>query len=275
MNNLEKSKFENVVEKEKEPSKRIFFIRHPSQKWFDCLVDEATERGEDIETDLPVDRDGLKMVRFLSEYLKSELPKDLKDKEYSIYSSSIKRAKQEAGILHKNIKLSKLDEPTLPIPKNNEVENLDFFSEVPFTIDKEYARELIKKAKEKGIHPVLLWFEEKGEELLPRFQKKLEQVKKGIDFLKNQPTKLDVVVSHRLAIALTIWVSNNIEKIKDENYKLTIDDLKEIFDYSGQLPFTSITELDIMDDEIKIKKIGETPHLKGDKEREKLIKGKY
>ncbi len=275
MNNPEKPTFENAVEKEKEPSKRIFFIRHPSQKWFDRLVDEATARGEDIETDLPVDREGLKMVGLLSEYLKSELPKDLKDKKYSIYSSPIKRAQQEARILHKNIKLSKLDEPTLPIPKSNEVENLDFFSEVPLTADKEYARDLIKRAKEKGIHPVLLWFEEKSEELLPRFQEKLEQVKKGLDFLKSQTTKLDVVVSHRLVIALTIWTSNNPEKIKDENYNLTMDDLKEIFNYSGQLPFTSITEMDIIDDEVKVKKIGQTPHLEGNEEKEKLIKGKY
>jgi len=275
MYNPEKPTFENTVEKEKEPSKRIFFIRHPSREWFDHLVDEATARGEDIETDLPVDQEGLKMVGFLSDYLKSELPKDLKDKEYSIYSSPVKRAKQEAIILHKNIELSKLDEPTLPIPKNNEVENLDFFSEVPLTTNKEYALDLIKRAEERGIHSVLLWFEEKGEELLPRFQKKLEQVKKGIDFLKNQSTKLDVVISHRLVIALTVWASNNSEKMKDENYKLTIEDLKEIFDYSGRLPFTSITELDIIDDEIKVKKIGETPHLKGDEEKEKLIKGKY
>lgn len=275
MNNPEKLTFENAAEKEKEPSKRIFFIRHPSQKWFDRLVDEATERGEDIETDLPVDQEGLKMVGLLSEYLKSELPKNLKDKEYSIYSSPIRRAQQEARILHKNIKLSKLDEPTLPIPKSNEVENLDFFSEVPLTTDKEYARDLIKRAKEKEIHPILLWFEEKGEELLPRFQEKLEQVKKGLDFLKSQSTKLDVVVSHRLVIALTIWASNNSEKVKDENYQLTIGDLKEIFGYSGQIPFTSITEMDIIDNEVKVKKIGETPHLKGDEEKEKLIKGKY
>lgn len=275
MNNPEKLTFENAAEKEKEPSKRIFFIRHPSQKWFDQLVDEATERGEDIETDLPVDQEGLKMVGLLSEYLKSELPKNLKDKEYSIYSSPIRRAQQEARILHKNIKLSKLDEPTLPIPKSNEVENLDFFSEVPLTTDKEYARDLIKRAKEKEIHPILLWFEEKGEELLPRFQEKLEQVKKGLDFLKSQSTKLDVVVSHRLVIALTIWASNNSEKVKDENYQLTIGDLKEIFGYSGQIPFTSITEMDIIDNEVKVKKIGETPHLKGDEEKEKLIKGKY
>lgn len=274
MNNPEKPTFENIVEKEKEPQKRILFIRHPSQKWFDRLVDEATARGEDIETDFPVDQEGLKMVRFLSDYMKSELLKDLKDKEYSIYSSPTKRAQQEARILHKNMKLSKLDEPTLPIPKSNEVENLEFFSEVPLATDKEYARDLIKRAKEKGFHPVLLWFEEKGEELLPRFQEKLEQVKKGLDFLKNQPTKLDVVISHRLVIALTIWASNNPEKIKGENYKLTTNDLKEIFSYSGQLPFTSITEMDVMDDEIRVKKIGQTPHLEGDKEKEKLIKGK-
>jgi len=275
MNNPEKQIFENAAEKEKEPSKKIFFVRHPSQKWFDHLVDEATARGEDIETDLPVDQEGLKMVSLLSEYLKSELPKDLKDKEYSIYSSPIKRAQQEARILHKNIKLSKLDEPILPIPKSNEVENLDFFSEVPLTTDKEYAKNLIARAKEKRIHPVLLWLEDKGEELLPRFQEKLEQVKKGLDFLKNQITKLDIVVSHRLVIALTIWVSNNPEKIKNENYKLTMDDLNEIFNYSGQIPFTSITEMDIIDNEVKVKKIGETPHLEGDEEKEKLIRGKY
>lgn len=275
MNNPEKPTFENIVEKEKEPQKKILFIRHPSQKWFGCLVDEAAAREEDIETDLPVDREGLKMVRFLSDYMKSESLKNLKDKEYSIYSSPIKRARQESIILHKNMKLSKLDEPTLPIPKSNEVENLEFFSEIPLTTDKEYARDLIKRAKEKGIHPVLLWFEEKGEELLPKFQEKLEQIKKGLDFLKSQPTKLDVVVSHRLVIALTIWVSNNPEKIKDIKYQLTIDDLRKIFGYSGQLPFTSITEMDIINNEVKVKKIGQTPHLEGNEKKEKLIKGKY
>jgi len=275
MNGTEGQFFENVVEKERGPSKRILFIRHPSQKWFDALVDRAVARGEDIETDLPVDREGLKMVGFLSEYLRSELPKDLGDGEYSIYSSRIRRAMEEAEILRTNIKLSKLDNPDLPTPRNNEVEPLDFLAEVPLTSDKEYANHLIKLSKERKIHPVVLWLEEKGEELLPRFQEKLEQIKDGLNFLKSQSTKLDLAFSHRLTIATIIWAGNNSEKIKVDDYKLTMDDLKQIFDYSGRLPFTSITEMDVTDDDIKIKTIGETPHLEGEEGKEKLIKGKY
>ncbi len=266
---------ENRIETEKEPQKRILLIRHPSQELFWKLVDEASERGEDVETYLPVSKEGLAMVKNLSEYLKTELPNQVKDKEYGIYSSPIKRADSEANILLKNIKLSKTEKTDLPMPADNEVQHLDSFKEIPFSSDKEYVKDLIKRAKERNIPLIELWREDKGEEILLEIQKKVDELKKGFEHLKNRKTSLDIVISHRLTIATAIWLASNPEKMEDEEYELTMDDLDEIFNYGAQLPFTSITEIDVVEDDLKLKELGTTPHLEGDEDKEKLIKGTF
>ncbi len=72
------------------------------------------------------------------------------------------------------------------------------------------------------------WLEMEGEKLLPRFQSKLDDIRRGFAFLEQQPTKVDIVVSHGLTIATSVWATNNPEKFKNAEYKITMDDLKEI-----------------------------------------------
>ena len=252
---------ENVVEKEREPRKIIVLIRHPEQDFKLKRPMELAKEGEDINTHSPITRQGLKQLRQLSEYLEKEFPWKVLDGEYSIYSSPIKRAQRAADILETNIKLKTTDGAKIPTPVNNSDAILNCFSEVIFATDIATDDKIIKEAEIKGASVVDVWLEMEGEKLLPRFQSKLDDIRKGFTYLEQQPTKLDIVVSHGLAIATTIWAVNNPKKFKDLEYELIMEDLKEIIKYSKDIPHTSITEFNVYDDGINIGRVGEIPHL--------------
>ena len=97
--------------------------------WKINILAEADERGEDIETHVPIDREGLKMTRLLSQYSQEKLPDIIKEeekkKEFTIYTSPIKRAKNMANIISKNLKLAHTENPEVPIPKTNIPEELE------------------------------------------------------------------------------------------------------------------------------------------------------
>lgn len=252
---------ENGVEKEREPRKRIVLIRHPEQDFKLKRPMELVKEGEDINTHSPVTRQGLKQVRQFSEYLEKDFPWKVLDGEYSIYSSPIKRAQRAAAILETNIRLKITDGVKIPVPVNNSDAILNCFSEVIFATDVATDDKIIKEAKIKGVSVVDVWLEMEGEKLLPRFQRKLNDIREGFDYLKQQPTKLDIVVSHGLTISTAIWAMTNPKKFEDLEYKLTMEDLKEIIKYSKDISHTSITEFNIYDDGINIGRVGEIPHL--------------
>jgi len=252
---------ENEVEKEKEPRKRVVLIRHPEQDFKLKIPTELAKGGEDINTHSPITKRGLKQVRQLSEYLEREFPWEVSDKEYSIHSSPIKRAKDMASILDTSINLKITDGAKIPIPANNNEAILNYFSEITIATDIVTDNKIAKEAKRKGVDFVDAWLEMEGEKLLPRFQSKLNDIRRGLVHLEQQSTKLDIVVSHGMAIATTIWAANNPKKFKDIEYELTMEDLKEIIERSKNIPYTSITEFNIYDDGISVEKIGITPHL--------------
>src|SRR3989344_1563775 len=81
-----------------------------------------------------------------------------------------------------------------------------------------------------------------------------------VDRLQQSPTNTDVLIAHRLTIAVAIWLSEHPEKRADD-YELNVDDLSEIFQNSGRLPFSSISEIEIVNDEFSVKEVGATHHL--------------
>lgn len=265
-NLINNSLIENKIEKEREPKKRIVLIRHPEQDFKLKIPMESVKEGEDINIHSPITKRGLKQIRQLLEYLEKEFPWKVLDGEYSIYSSPIKRAKGAADILNTNIRLKTTDGVETPIPINNNETILNCFSEVTFATDIVTDNKIAEEARRKGVSFVNAWLEMEGEKLLPRFQSKLNDIRKGFAYLEQRPTKLDIVVSHGMVIATTIWAANNPKKFKDLKYKLIMEDLREIIECSKSISHTSITEFNIYDDGISVEKIGITPHLeKGDK----------
>ncbi len=254
--------FSNRLEKEKEPRKVIVFIRHPEQDFKVKQSMRLAKDGEDINTYSLITANGLKQLRQLSEYLEKDFPWKISDREYSIYSSPIKRAQRGADILETNIRLKIADGIKIPIPVNNNRNILECFSEIIFATDIATDEDIIRRAKMRKIKVVDAWLDMEGENLLPRFQNKLNDIREGFFYLEQQPTKLDIVLSHGLTIATIIWTAQNPEKFKNIEYKLTMNDLKEIVNYSKNIPCTSITEFSIDDNGISLDKIGETPHLK-------------
>jgi broad specificity phosphatase PhoE len=253
---------EKNKEKERQPRKIIVLIRHPKQQFmFKQSKKLAVKEAEDIETNLPISVKGLRQIRKLSEYMVKEFPWPVDSKEYAIYASPVKRARHGADILETRIRLKIADGVNIPVPVNNNREILECFSEVVFAADKETDARVTGEAKKRGADVIDTWLDLENEKLLPRFQNKFEDIRQGFDYLKKKSTKVDLVVSHHLAIAVAIWATDNSEKFKDEKYQLTMNDLKEIIGYSKKISHTSMTEFNVYDDGIRMGKVGVTPHL--------------
>ena len=267
---------ENHIEKEPKIEKIVLLVRHPSVEWLNVILDKAEEEGKDIETYTPVDKKGLKMTRFLSRYLQTEylqnylteaIGKKNIDKDYTIWSSPIKRALSEAKIISKNIKLAHIENPNIPIPKNNQPIIDEHFEEVPWIINKQEALSLIQEAKQKGIHPVKLWFEKYPDEIIDKLNKKLTDIKEGLNILENSETPIDIVFTHRLTGALMLWLIEQKGK-KYEDLTITKEDLPRIMELCGRVAYTSISEIRKIKDQQgeywKVQSVGETPHLDDD-----------
>jgi hypothetical protein len=120
----------------------------------------------------------------------------------------------------------------------------------------------VEEAKKRNADIMETWLDIEGSKLLPRFQAKVDDIRRGFAFLEQQPTKVDLVMSHGLTIATAAWLIDNPEKMKNENYKITLADIKEILGYDKKIGHTSITEFKVYDDGLKVGKVGATPHLK-------------
>ena len=259
---------EQGIERESKPSKIVLLVRHPSVKWFEQLLEKAELEGKDIETYAPIDKEGLKITGLLSEYLQNELPQTLGDtdlnRNYSIYTSPIKRAKHMADILSKNIKLSHTEDPEIPIPANNEPIELDSFSEVSFISKKQEALDLVKEAEQKGVHPVKFWFEKNQDEVITKLNEKLPDVEEGLRSLEDSKTPLNILFSHRITLALTLWLIEQ-KKLGRKDLAITREDLPEIIKLTGKMAYTSISEIRLQEKEGEkkwfVQSIAETPHL--------------
>ena len=264
---------ELTLEKEPKLEKVVLLVRHPSVKWLDTVLEKAQQEKKDIETYTPVDVKGLKMTRYLSEYLRDKylkkyLPQTIGekniDKKYTFWTSPIKRAETEARIISKNIKLFALEDKEIPLPKNNQPIETEYFGEIPWIDKKEKAQALIDEAKQKNVHPVKLWFEKNPEEIIDKLNRKLPEVIKGLEVLENSNTLIDIVFTHRLTTALLLWYIEERNKGR-EDFTITKKDLPRIQELTGKPAYTSISEIRKVKDKNGerwiIKSIGETPHL--------------
>jgi len=274
---MRKETFLEQKEKEPRPEKIALFIRHPSVKWLDMLLEKAETEEQDIETYVPVNVEGLKMTKLLTDYLQKDLPqifekRDL-NKEFTIFTSPIKRAKSAAEIATENLKLAHTDNPDVPIPKNNEPIKVDYFGEIPWINKKEEALKLVKEAKEKGVHPVRLWFEKEPKKIIGRLNDSLPKIEKGLKLLEESDTPVNIVFGHRLSTALTFWLVEQ-KQLKRKKLKVTKDDLSRIAELAGKMAYTSISEFRYQESkegkEWIVSSIAETPHLE---KESKLKKG--
>lgn len=274
-NSSEKFKFEKEISREKEPKlkKVVLFVRHPSVVWIDRVLEEAELHGQDIETYAPIDREGLGMVRRLSEYLQEDLstrlPGLVKEEslegKFRLISSPIKRAQNEAAIILSNLNLAHLDNRQIPYSANKELIKDEAFGEVSWIKSKKEAIDLVAEARERGVHPVKLWFEKIGpEETIKRLNAKIPEIEKALNGLRQEKTPLDIIFSHRLAITLALWVIEQKEAGR-KDLNITQGDLPEIIDLCGKIAYTSITEVWITGEgSWQIKSVGKTPHLDRD-----------
>jgi broad specificity phosphatase PhoE len=254
--------FEQQIEKETRPRKVIVLVRHPAQEFKLKPPYKLARPDEDTGAHLPISREGLGQIGELSEYLSQKFPWDVKDLEYAIYSSPLKRAKRAAEIIKANIDFKIADGKQIPIPANNQRKILECFSEVAFAFDSATDLRIVEEAKKRNADIMETWLDIEGSKLLPRFQAKVDDIRRGFAFLEQQPTKVDLVMSHGLTIATAAWLIDNPEKMKNENYKITLADIKEILGYDKKIGHTSITEFKVYDDGLKVGKVGATPHLK-------------
>ncbi len=275
---MKKETFAEQKEKEPKPEKIVLFIRHPSVKWLDMLLEKAEAEKQDIEIHVPVDAEGLKMARLLADYLKKDLPQifekgDL-NKEFTIYTSPIKRAKSEAEIVTENLKLAHTDNPEIPIPKNNEPIEVDYFSEIPWTGKKEEALKLVDEAGKKGVHPVELWFKKEPKKIIDRLNDSLPKIEMGLKLLEKSDTPVNIVFSHRLSMGLTLWLIEQ-KQLGRKKLKVGKNDFTRIMELTGKIAHTSISETRLQETK-KGKKwvidsIAKTPHLKKEPEYKKGV----
>lgn len=284
MNNLEKfspdeneaDKTKESIEKEPEPEKAAIFVRHPSVRWLDMLFEKAVKKGEDMETYVPIDQEGLKMANLLSDYLKNNLFGILKDskgnpRKYQIFTSPLKRAKSEAEIVLKRLKLASLENPSIPIPENNELIESELFLEVPNPYTKEETMEIVEKAKQKGVNANELLYLEHPEKISEALEKIRPQAEQSLEFLKNTSTPVSIVFAHRAIIALHLWLVEQKQKGK-KDLVIKAEDVPSFVEFARKIPFTSLSEIDLEGGEFVVKKIGEVPHLA---EQPELRKGVF
>ena len=239
--------------------KTVLFVRHPSVRWTDRLLRKAEQEGKDIETYVPIDKPGMKMVKLLLSYLKANLPGILRRRSFKIFTSPIKRAKDMARIISKGL------------AKHLSV--LEYFTEVPWIDKKAEALAIVEEARQKGIHPVKLWLnkEELCSKILQKLNNHLPLIEQGLKHFEESTTLVNIVISHRLAITLTLWLIQQKNKGR-KNLTITKDDLPAITALTRKIAYTSISQIELSAKDWNIVSIGQVPHLE---KEPKLIGGSF
>lgn len=269
MNNTEKissiGEKECDLEKEPKPERVVFFIRHPSVKWINKLIEQADSEGKDMETYVPIDKDGIGMVRRLSGFLQEHLHEMLEDKDglnqkFMIYTSPIRRAKSEAEIISKNLKLAHTDNPKIPIPKNNEPILNDAFAELSNPYTKEETFQLIEEAKAMGVSATEYLYTKDPKKIADALESIRKRVEGGLDFLRQTDTPVSFVFAHRAVIAMNLWLIEQ-KSMGRENMAFVEADVPSFLEIARNIPFTSISQVDITNGDFSVESVGETPHL--------------
>lgn len=261
----QQEKIEESFEKEKDPEKLILFIRHPSIKWIDSLLAKADQKGEDIETYVPIDQEGLKMTRLLSQYFQERLPdiieEEDKKQEFTIYTSPIKRSKSMANIVSKNLKLAHTENPEIPIPKSNLPMELDYFAEAPLLFDKEEIKKLTEQARKKRKQLLEILFERDPEKVITILEEHREKIDQGLEYLsKKSETPIDIVFTHKFVITFILWLIEQ-RKTGREDIRFTKEDFSRFLEISKEIPYTSITEITTKEGKFEVQSKPTTPHI--------------
>ncbi|MBZ9577588.1 histidine phosphatase family protein [Patescibacteria group bacterium] len=239
--------------------KTVLFVRHPSVRWTDGLLRKAEQEEKDIETYVPIDKQGMEMVKLLLVYLKANLPRILKRRPFKIHTSPLKRAKDMARIISKGLA--------------EHLSVLEYFTEVPWINKKAEALAIVEEARQKRIHPVKLWLnkEELCSKILQKLNNHLLLIEQGLKYFEESTTPVNIVFSHRLTITLTLWLIQQKNK-RRKNLTIIKDDLSDITTLTGKLAYTSISQIELSAKGWDIVSIGQVPHLE---KEPKLIGGSF
>lgn len=241
--------------------KTVLLIRHPSVIWTEEFFRKAELENKDVETYVPIDKLGWEMVKHLSKYLKGYLPQILRGGALGIFTSPLKRARDMANKISQGLSVQ---------PKE-----LDCFIEVPVSTKADDVLAIIEAAERQGVHPAKLWFEEETNEKRDEFLKKLNYhlslLIKGLEYIENSATSVDIVFSHRAAIALMLWFIQEKSKGRT-NLTFTEKDIPALSLIAGKIAYTSVSQIELKANEWNIVSMAQVPHLEG---KPKLVKGTF
>lgn len=239
--------------------KTVMLVRHPSVVWSKELFEKAEFENKDAETYVPIDENGWRMVKHLLRYLKNYLPQILHGETLGIFTSPLKRAKDMANMIGEGLSV----QPT----------ELDFFIEVPVSTKAKDVLAIIEAAKKRGVHPAKLWFEEneKHDEFLKKLNHHFSLLVKGLEWIESSASSLDIVFSHRVAIALTLWLIQERSKGR-VNLTLTEKDIPALSVIAGKIAYTSISQIEFRTKKWDIVSIAQIPHLEG---KPQLVRGTF
>lgn len=261
---------EGVFEKERTPERVFLFVRHPSVQWLDRILEEAEEKGEDVETYVPIDRAGLKMTRQLSDYFQEHLADFFRTRpefqkherqRVSIYTSSIKRARDLATIITRNLKLNALENQDAPVPISGKPVELEFFAEAPLLVmTKQEAQELLARSRAMGREILEFLFEQDPDRVVNRLEEQRKKIEEGLEYLlRRSKTPLAIVFAHKFVIALVVWLAQQ-KKAGRENLEFTQEDFPRLLEITKLVAHTSITELASIRNELEVKSMPAIPH---------------
>jgi len=239
--------------------KTVLLIRHPSVRWSNRLLTKAEQEGKDIETYVPIDKPGMRVVKLLLVYLKANRSRILKGRPFKIYTSPLKRTKNMAKIISKGL------------AKDFSV--LKCFTEVPWIDKKAEALAITEEAKQKGTHPLKLWLSKKElyPEILQKLNNHLPLIEQGLKWFEESPASVNIVFSHRLTIALMLWLIQQKKKGR-KNLTITKNDFPAITTLTGKIAYTSMSQIKLGKKGWDIVSIGQVPHLEKEPE---LIGGSF
>lgn len=227
--------------------KTVILVRHPSYVLTRDLYKQGELDDRDVETFVPIDERGWKMTKYLLNYFRSQLPKILKQGKLGIFTSPIKRSRDMATTIAKGLSTAFAE--------------LNFFTEVTFFKKADEALALFERAKQKRMHVVELWFQESPDEIVRKANDHLPLLQKGLEYLQNSATSVDIVFSHRFAIALTIWLIQEKNKGR-KDLTITVKDLPNISKITGKMAYTAISQIEFKAGKWTIVSVGQVPHLK-------------
>lgn len=269
---------EIALETEPKPEKIFIFVRHPSVKLEHALQEGTDETPWDtLEEKVRIDREGGEMSRLLGSFFTEELP-TLKEQgvnipKLKIFSSPLIRAESLARGIEKKLEWEHKTNPDIPLAEGG-VETMLNFSEIPLSYSKGEILKFVEQAKQEGkgtMGAMEKWFDSEPDKIAGIFESQRRRVEDGLEMLKGSGDILNVIFSHRLVIALTLWRVEQ-EGTDRKEFRITKEDLPRIKEIARSIPYTSLNEIRKIGDKLMVHAHGETPHLE---KKPELRKGTF